>query len=323
MNRSLFPALFAGAILLAPAWARAQSDDASAPPAAPAPAARPPLGDSLTGSAKTAYDLATRLLSEGNAAGALAQYDAAYQQSSDARLLFDMAICARDMHRYARMLALLERYEREAGAELSVSSRQEIDAAIEAIRPRVGALRIAVNEPGAAVSIDGEAFGATPLDAPAMLDAGKHVLSIKKEGFVELVPTIEVAGGGEVSMAFVLVRAVRPAHLDVVAETGALLLVDGRAVGSERFDASVPPGPHELRATAPGKKRYELRFDLADGEARTFRISLEPERRSAAPIWPWIVAGSAAVAAAAVGGYFALRPHSQGQPSLGTLDATP
>src|SRR5258708_2035721 len=81
---------------------------------ADAPAARPGLADSLTGAAKEAYEFGRMLRNNQDWAGALRKFEQAYSLSSDPRLLFNMAICARDLRAYARMQQLLKRYEQDA-----------------------------------------------------------------------------------------------------------------------------------------------------------------------------------------------------------------
>jgi len=61
-----------------------------------------------------------------------------------------------------------------------------------------------------------------------------------------------------------------------------------------------------VQVSEPGKKPYEVRLALADGEARILEVTLED--RPHAVIWPWIAGGVAVLAAAGVGGYFLLRP---------------
>src|ERR1700684_4579575 len=80
---------------------------ASAPPARPGPGASlppgapKPLSQSLTGEAKAAYDAAKMLLGDGDFAGAAIKFRAAYDQSGDARLLWNIAACEKNRRHYA------------------------------------------------------------------------------------------------------------------------------------------------------------------------------------------------------------------------------
>jgi len=315
MRRSLAAlaplALLAALAIAAPALA--------APPEAPPVAWATPLSESLSGPAKDAYDAAGILRNNQDPSGALTKYGQAYELSKDPRLLFDMAVCERDLRAYARMQELLERYEHEAGGDLPAAQKAEIDAALGTIRLLVGTVRLAVSEAGAAVAIDGQPAGSTPLASPIVVDLGKHTLSVDKAGFEPVEQTIEIAGGNEIAVTVHLRARIRPAQLLVVTDAEATVLVDKRVVARGRFDGAVAPGPHDLQVTEPGKKPYAAPLDLQDGEARTLQITLENLPRGAG-LWPWIAGGVVVAAGAVVGGYFLLKPHDEAaSPPQGTL----
>jgi hypothetical protein len=309
--------------LLRPAWILAVL--LAAPLVAAQPSGTTPLAESLSGRAKEAYESAKVLINNHDWAGAYTKFQQAYDLSKDPRLLFNMAVCARDMREYARTEQLLVRYKQEAGKSLSSDDAAQVDAALATIRSLVARVKLEVNEEGAAVAVDGDPSGTTPLAAPLVVDLGKHTLSVSKPGFEPVGRTIESVGGSESTIAITLVPVVHAAHLAVVAELGATVLVDKKQVGTDRFDGSLAPGMHEIQVTAPGKKPYTSLLELRDGESRTLQVTLAAETRSA-PLWPWIVGGAAIAAGAAVGGYFLFRPHDERGPvppgSLGTVDLT-
>src|SRR5438067_2397302 len=75
-----------------PAASARPSASASAAASASATANAPPsLGDSLTGPAKTEYDLGKILYRDGDFAGALVKFQKSYELSSDPRLLWNVA----------------------------------------------------------------------------------------------------------------------------------------------------------------------------------------------------------------------------------------
>jgi PEGA domain len=284
----------------------------SAPAAAapPAPAASTPLSEALSGAAKEAYEAARILLNNQDPAGALTKYRLAYDLSKDPRLLFDMAVCERDLRAYARMQSLLVRYEGEAAASLSPAQKADVDAALGAIKNLVGTVRLSVSEAGASVVVDGEPAGSTPLADPLLLDLGRHTLSVNKAGFDTVQQAIEIVGGNELTVAVALVETVHVSGLLVVADPAATVLLDRKFVARGRFDGTVSPGLHEVQVTEPGKIPYLASTDFRDGEARSFHVTLENERRGLG-IWPWLAGGTVLAAGAIVGGYFLFRPHSE------------
>ncbi len=288
-------------IVLGSAQAAAQTDES----------AKPALAQSLSGPAKEAFSSARILLENNDFAGALDKYEQAFDLSKDPRLLFNMAICARGLKEYARMQALLLRYEREAGSAMPAQDRADVDAALAAIRDLVGTVKLTVEEPGATVALDGRAIGTTPLAEPLVVDLGPHTLSIKKPGYEPLEQALTIAGGNDTLLTLTLTAKRHDGELIVSSDEGATVFVDERAVGVGRFDGVLAPGVHELRVSESGKVAYRTEVDLKDGETRTLQVTLENEKHKAL-IWPWIVGGVAVAAGAAVGGYFLFKPSDGG-----------
>jgi hypothetical protein len=267
------------------------------------------LAESLTGAAKEAYDAAGILLNNRDLAGAITKYRQAYDLSKDPRLLFDMAVCERDLRAYAKMRELLLRYEQEAGADVSAEQKADIDDALAAIHSLVAAVRVTASEVGAAVAVDGEAVGVTPLATPLVIDLGKHTISLRKSGFEPVDRSVDLAGGNEMTLSITLVaQAQHTAQLRVAADVDATVVVDRKQASRGGFEGTLPAGVHVVQVTAPGKTAYDVQVDLRDGESRTLSVTLASERRGPG-IWPWVIGGAVVVAAAGavVGGYYLLK----------------
>jgi PEGA domain len=276
-----------------------------------------PLKESLWGDARVAYEAANTLVEANDFAGALAKYKQAYDASHDPRLLFDMAVCERDLHRYARMQELLQRYMREAGDALQKQDRADIDAALLAIRPLVGTVKLAVSEAGAHVAVDGESIGVTPLAGPFTVDAGSHSLRIQKPGFETVEQNIQVSGGNEATVAITFVALVPAGRLVVSSDSAATVLIDAKPMARARFDGRVTSGLHTVRVTEPGKVPYETQVEVADGAVRTMQVTLVDGPRPL--VWPWVVGGTALVVGGVVGGYFLFKSREETQGPTGTL----
>src|SRR5260370_39809457 len=100
-----------------------------------------PLAQALSGPAREAYSSAQVLVNNGDFTGAYAKYGQAYDLSKDPRLLFNMAVCARNTHDYARMQGLLVRYQRDAGSSMAPQDRADGESALATIRTLVGAVK--------------------------------------------------------------------------------------------------------------------------------------------------------------------------------------
>jgi hypothetical protein len=269
-----------------------------------------PLAQSLSGPAREAYSSAQVLVNNGDYPGAYAKFGQAYELSREPRLLFNMAVCARNMHDYARMQGLLVRYQREAGSSMAADDKADVENALATIRTLVGAVKLSVSEAGAAVLVDGQQVGTTPLLDSIVLNLGKHTLSVSKGGFQSVEQALDIAGGSETPIALVLVAQRHVARLIVGSDESATVVIDGQTAAKGRFEGQLAPGRHEVQVTEPGKLPYKAQVDLRDGETRSLDVTLESEAKGA-PAWPWIVGGVVLAAGAAVGGYFLFQPQDQ------------
>ncbi len=277
-----------------------------------------PLAETLRGPAKSAYESANLLVQNHDFAGALAKFKEAYLASEDARLLYNMAVCEKNLRHYASMQSLLQRYVREGGAHLSAEDHTAVEAALSAIQSLVATLKITVSVDGASILIDGEGVGISPLSDPLPLDLGKHTLTIRKTGFETVERVTEAVGGAEAALSVTLTALRHVAHLTVTTDSGASVGVDGQLAGAGRYDGQLSPGTHEVTVTEPGKVSYKAEVDLRDGETRTVQVTLESAHHAA--LWPWIAGGAVLVAGAVVGGYFLFKTRDEpGAPPSGVL----
>jgi hypothetical protein len=274
--------------------------------------AEKPLVESLQGSAKDAYTSARLLFDNNDFAGAVTKYEQAYGLSKDPRLLFDMAICQKNLRDYARMQNLLRQYVREAGNAISAEDKSAVEGALAAIKNLVATLKFAVSEAGATVVLDGDLIGVTPLGGTRSVNLGKHTIVVKKAGFDKVEKTIDVVGGSEMEVAVTLSPEVHLAHLVVATDALATIVIDNATAGKGRFDGQVYPGAHEVRVTEPGKVPYKADIDVRDGETRTLQVTLSDEAKKA--IWGWIIGGAVIATGAVVGGYFLFKPKDEKLP---------
>jgi hypothetical protein len=296
-----------GALAALVLFAATSGAQAPSPGGAPASGSTVPLGDALQGAAKTAYESAKLLAQNHDFTGALAEFSHAFTLSKDPRLLFNMAICEKELHHYARMRSRLEEYLRDGARLASPESLSAAQDALAAIKPLVAALQIHANEDGAEVSVDGEVAGTTPLKGSLPVDLGKHTVSVKKAGFDPFEQSLDMPGGTEANVTVTLKAQTHVGQLVVTTDGDATVVVDGKEVGKGRFEGSVAAGSHDVSVVETGKKTYEAQIELRDGETRSMQVTLEDGSHGASP-WPWIIGGAAVAAGAVVGGYFLFKP---------------
>jgi hypothetical protein len=258
------------------------------PPSPPTAAASTPgiksLAQTLTGDAKAAYDAAKLLVGDGDFAGAAIKFQAAYDQSSDARLLWNIAACEKSQRHYAKTMALVRRYLDSGGPLLTDADRSEAKSLIDAIESFTVRLTVTVSEAGAEVFVDDERVGTSPLAQPITVDIGQRRITAKKAGFADATQTVPVGGSAAADVSLTLSAEVHEGHLTVTSQPDARITIDGKAVGTGKFDGKLHSGGHTLRVEADGMHPYQSEVALADDENRSIDVPLEKVVLPAAPV---------------------------------------
>ncbi|MEP7123051.1 MAG: PEGA domain-containing protein [Byssovorax sp.] len=305
------------ALLSAPGAALAQGKKPAAA-AAKAPAIRP-LSETLTGQAKAEYEAGKILYQDGDHKNALVKFQHAYELSTDARLQWNIAACEKNLRHYTRVLAALEKYQKEGGAVLTEQDKQDAVDLTATVRTLVSSLQVTVNEPGAEVFVDDEKIGTTPLPGPVMIDVGNRKIRVSKPGFKEFVVVEAIAGAGDVKVKADLAKEIHQGHLVVEAGAKDAIFVDGRAMGIGKWEGVLPSGGHSLRVTAPGMVAYQSEVNIQDDKLRRLPITLEEQKGGGIPTkWLLISGGGILVIGGVVAAVILTRP--SGDPVSGTIE---
>jgi hypothetical protein len=274
------------------------------------------LADALKGDAKDEYDRAAMIFRAGDFAGALRRYQHAFELQSDPRLLWNMAVCEKQLRHYAKVLPLVAAFLEKAAPLVGVDEKKTAVEFQQAVRALVGEITFTCADPETAVLVDEERieFACTQ---PIALDAGDHRLRATRSGFKELISTINVPNGGARTITIVLDPEPKEGRLTVSAEAGDVIAIDGNGVGQKTWSGPLGAGKHTLAVSAAGKIDHREAIEIREGEDRTIQVALEPEQ-SSVPLWLIIGGATIVIAGAAVGGYFLLRPGAAA-PIPGTL----
>lgn len=309
-------ALSAAVLGLRGSAARAQ-DEAAAAQESPPEGGAPSLTDSLTGQAKLDYEAGRILFADRDYAGAFVKFQQAFYHAGDVRLLWNMAVCEKNLRHYANVLGLLERYKREGIATMSDAHLLEVESVLATVQTLISRVTVSVNEPGARIFVDDRLAGTAPLSAPLLIDLGKRRLRVSKPGFIEQTVVQEFGGGSSMSFHFDLRPAPTEAQLTISAE--GMINIDGKPLAERYWSGSLPAGEHAVRITAPGMLPYEREVVLQAGQSRSLNITLAPEK-SGVPTLVWIGAGVLAAGGLAMGGYFLFREPAEPNVYIGTLE---
>jgi len=262
------------------------------------------LSQTLTGSAKTEFDAGIALYESGDYGASVIKFRAAYEQSKDNRLLWNIANCERLLHHYVKARKLVREYVANGGTAISNDDKNSAKQFLEITESAVSEVKFEIAEPGVEISVDGEVVGTTPL-ASAQLDVGKHTVSLKKEGFATQEIPLVVVGGAGAAVKAEMARAV--GHLSVSAGSSDDIEIDGKFVAKGSYEGDLPKGQHNIRVSSPGTNAYDGHVDLGAGEHRSISVALRSSG-SKIPLWAWIAGGAALGTGAVVGGYYLFKP---------------
>src|SRR5262245_47826453 len=88
----------------------------------PAPA-NAPLSQSLSGMARVEYEVGKILYADGDFASVALKFQCAYEESSDPRLLWNIAVVEKNLCRYVRVYTLIECYLSEGVVKLTPKNK--------------------------------------------------------------------------------------------------------------------------------------------------------------------------------------------------------
>jgi hypothetical protein len=168
-----------------------------------------------------------------------------------------------------------------AGTEVNVRDNTEVSVTLKPIQGP-GAVRVVVEPPTAAVSIDG-------VEGPANrpLSCGEHSIRVALPGYLQTVIPVQIEGG-RVHIVPVTLEALGKGRLTLdVSPDDAELLLDGRNFGRGDLQAKeVFSGPHELEVRRSGFIPRQEQFLMEDDGELQFTIRLDPDPAAAVTVLP-------------------------------------
>jgi serine/threonine-protein kinase len=145
-----------------------------------------------------------------------------------------------------------------------------------------GALRVATQPPGAAVTVDGVSRGASPVDV-AELPLGAHEVRVELRGYAPAVQKVVLTA--ESPQAEVNLSLLRAAPTSVMAEVfsepaGALVLIDGIAVGQTPLRQAVRVGGHSVELRREGFESWHGTLEVPGRGAPRLNVTLRAIARA-------------------------------------------
>jgi hypothetical protein len=143
--------------------------------------------------AATRFKKGLELFKDGDYQAALIEFRRANELAPNYNVLYNIGQVYFQLQDYPGALNALERYLNEGGNSIPASRRAEVQRDIDKLKARVANLEITSAVPDAEIAIDDVVIGKSPLNKPIMVSAGKHKVTISKQGFTPVTRVVEIA----------------------------------------------------------------------------------------------------------------------------------
>jgi hypothetical protein len=282
------------------------------------------------------FDIGVKAYERGQYPAAIVAFQEAYRLTKRPGLLFSIAQASRRAYERAgtpeHLKNAIRYYVRYLAGNPEDKRRQEVEAQLEKLKSLPDAkgwevpgetaarrtqLVIAANVATAKLTLDGQSVPVLPHAAD--VPSGTHHLEITADGYVPFYLDVNVAGNAVLPIYAELRRL--SSRLNVTGNNGAELLIDGVSVGQLPAKAvETTQGEHFVEVRQHGHFTLRQRVKIGGDGVLALRLVGAPTPRRTAS-WVLVGAGSAAVVAGGVLGYFALQKQAdaralQDQPGM-------
>lgn len=271
-------ALLVATALVAPTFVIAQEHSALAQPAK-----KKTLREQLPPDAQKHWDTAIALYQRSQWDGARTSFNAAYDASKNPRVLFNVAVCEKNLGRYARAIDVFKKELAEGKGQLSADEEAEVRTQIHGLEQFVAQLTIDVSESGADIYVDESKVGTSPLPGPISVQLGERHLRATKVGFADARENIELKGGssGRVTLKLSPMTKTSLVNVSVIGPSSAIVKIDGKEVGPAPYkgQVGVSAEPHQFSAEAPGYVPATQSAMVRENEALNLTLQLSEEQQ--------------------------------------------
>lgn len=259
----------------------------------PADARPKPAGDSSPPAPKEKQTDADRYFKSGVAlykenkfAEALAEFERAYEIQPHPLVLYNIAVCHRELSHYQDSVKFYKRFVTEGKGQVPAARLTAAQTELDDVLARIARLTVTVTPDGATLSVDGAELG-TLVEMPLILAPGEHRIVAHAEGRLDAVRVIRVASGDELTVELMTVEV--PTSSAKIVNQAVVRVPPVRkrfaiaaAFGTNLRDAADTGAPSVGIAVALGS-RFELGVDavvIAYAVMPSLRVRLAGERLS-------------------------------------------
>lgn len=225
--------------------------------------------------AKKFFDIGIKLQKSADYQGAAEAFEDSIKQYPNKNNLYNLANCYRALNHLKKSLAAFRRIQNEFNETLNKDMRVDIETQIDEIEKSFAKIHIISKPEGAAVTIDGEDAGTTPLREPLSQTAGTHVVAVTLAGYESVSQEI-VSTAGEMKEVMFTLTEKKGALTLLVNEADAAVFVDELSVGKAPLASPVllEKGEHVVKVIKDGFETVEQSVVIAAGGTASLDVTL-------------------------------------------------
>ena len=222
-------------------------------------------------------------------ADALKKYSDAFELTHDPALIYNRARALGALNQYPDAVAELERFTREAPADLKAKV-PGLDQLLTDFRNHTSQVTITCNVPTASVLLREVAVG-TCSDKPLVVNAGPAAISVSAVDYIGQKRDVVLQNAGSQTVAFTLEKQT-PTTILVVHSVpdAATATVDGKPAGNTPIELPVSPGNHKLLLSHADYKDLTTQVGIERGERKLLDLTMNPSGVTS-KWWFWTTLG--------------------------------
>jgi hypothetical protein len=224
---------------------------------------------------------------------ALEAYRRAWEATQSPALLYNMGRAYEGLGDFPKALDALEAFSDKAPPELKARVPR-LKELLADVRSRVATLVVSSEVAGAEIRLGDRLVGKTqPGQVAIKVNAGAQHLRVTHEDYRTYDRDLTLVGG-RVETIDLTLKSKRAPLLRVVSPvTGAVVTVDGRAVGVVPAETSVAPGAHEVQLHRDGYDPAATRVVVVSGEDKQIDVPMAVHDTVTKKWWFWTSIGAA------------------------------
>ena len=173
------------------------------------PAVAQPAAEDARAQARQAFETGVMYMQIEGWEEAVAELERSLGLHPTRAALYNLGLCYKTLARHMDAQRAFQRFLRDYGASAPENERTEVEGLIRDLRPHLSRLVVHVSAPDAAVAVDGNAAGLSPLTDDLVLEPGEHLVEVTRDGYSPLRRELRLAAGESVVLDLMLEELAR------------------------------------------------------------------------------------------------------------------